>query len=117
MKYSSSFYYDLDLAEKGEDWINQIFTGGYKVEVKIDYMAHITGNLFVEIMSRGTYSGLSTTQADYWIFIVYSKNYCIILPTKTLKQLCKDNFTMNDLVSGGDNNTSKGLLLPIKKII
>lgn len=117
MKYSSSFYYDLDLAEKGEDWINQIFTGGYKVEVKIDYMAHITGNLFVEIMSRGKYSGLSTTEANYWIFIIYFKNYCLILQTEKLKQLCKHYHSIKGFVNGGDNNTSKGVLIPIKSII
>ena len=51
MKYSSSFYYDLDFGEKAENWVKAIFTNGYKVEVKYDRMAHITGNIFVEVYS------------------------------------------------------------------
>ena len=52
MKHSNSFYYDLDFGEKAEDWVKEIFSDGTKVEVKFDRMAHLTGNLFVEVYSR-----------------------------------------------------------------
>ena len=48
MKYSSSFTYDLHLGEHAEDWAKELF-GNAKVEVKADSMAHLTGNLFIEI--------------------------------------------------------------------
>jgi len=117
MKHSGSFYYDLEIGEKGEDWIKQIFSQGSKVEVKTDFMAHATGNLFVEVYSRGKKSGISTTIADYWIFIIYYQNLTLILPTDKLKKIIKQNFSSSDLRLGGDNNTSLGILLPIKLIL
>jgi len=117
MKYSSSFHYDLDFGERGEDWLNEIFTDGKKIEVKTDRMAHATGNLYVEIYSRGKASGLSTTKANYWIFIIEEKNYAIIVSTEKLKQIARIVFQTDGLTKGGDNNTSQGILLPIKLLL
>lgn len=117
MKHSGSFYHDLDFGTKGEDWINEIFSDGTKIEVKTDTKAHETGNLFVEVYSRGKPSGISTTEANYWIFIIYFKSYCLILQTEKLKQLCRYYHSIKGFVNGGDNNTSKGVLIPIKSII
>lgn len=116
MKHSSSFYYDLDFAEKSEDWIKELFTGGYKVEVKCDRMAHKTFNLYVEVYSRGKPSGICTTNADYWIFIIYYSNVSLILPTSKIRNLCKELFN-GTYVYGGDNNTSKGILIPLNLFI
>jgi hypothetical protein len=116
MKYSSSFYYDLDFAEKSEDWVRGLFTGGYKVEVKCDRMAHLTNNLYVEVFSRGKPSGISTSQADYWIFIIYGRAVSVIMPTNKIKNLCKELFN-GQYVKGGDNNTSLGLLIPLNLIL
>ena len=116
MKHSSSFYYDLDFAEKAEDWAKALFTGGYKVEVKCDRMAHKTYNLYVEVYSRGKESGICTTEADYWLFIIYYANVSLLLPTAKVRQLCKECFT-GSYVYGGDENTSKGILIPLNLIL
>ncbi len=68
MKYSSSFTHDLNFGESGEDWVNEIFAKGKKVEVKTDRMTHKTGNVFIEYESRGKPSGIATTDADYWVY-------------------------------------------------
>lgn len=117
MKHSGSFYYDLDFSEKAEDHLNQIFSDGKKIEVKYDRMAHLTGNVFVEVYSRGKESGITTTQANYWIFIIDKKDYGIIINVKKLKELCRIVFQTDGFRYGGDNNTSKGILLPIKLIL
>lgn len=39
------------------------------VEVKYDEMSAVTGNLVVEIEFDGKPSALSTTTADYWLFV------------------------------------------------
>ncbi len=36
MKYSNSFTHDLNFGEKAEDWVNNIFSKGCKIEVKSD---------------------------------------------------------------------------------
>jgi hypothetical protein len=117
MKHSNSFYYDLDFGEKAEDWVKEIFSNGGKVEVKFDRMAHLTGNLFVEVYSRGKASGISTTKANYWIFLIEEKSYALIVNTEKLKELCRIVYQTDGLVKGGDNNTFDGVLIPIKLIL
>lgn len=111
MKYSSSFYYDLELGESSETWLNELFSDGKKIEVKTDFMADKTKNIFIEIYSRGKKSGLSTTQAEYWI--IKMTNVSVIISTKTLKEIVRHCFNINGYKKGGDNDTSLGVLVPI----
>jgi hypothetical protein len=111
MKYSSSFYYDLELGEQSETWLKELFSDGRKIEVKTDLMADKTKNIYIEIYSRGKKSGLSTTQAEYWI--IKTQNVAIIISTKTLKEIVRHCFAINGFKKGGDNDTSLGVLVPI----
>ena len=117
MKHSSSFYYDLEFGEQGEDWLNELLRDGKKVEVKTDRMAHITGNIYVEVYSRGKASGISTTQANYWIFIIQENDYALIINVEKLKDICRVIFQINGFTKGGDADSSQGILIPIKTII
>jgi len=115
MKYSNSFYHDLDFAESAEGWVKQLLSDGFKVEVKSDKIAHKTGNVFVEVYSRGNPSGISTTNAEYWIFRIDENNSAIIVSSKRLKELVKIFFNGN-FTKGGDCDTSLGVLIPIKDL-
>lgn len=118
MKYSSSFYYDLEFGETAEDWASMVFNSGKKIEVKFDRMAHKTGNIFIEYMSRGKYSGIATTQADYWIYKIDQTGVAIILDVFKLKEKLRGYYTNGMyLKDGGDDDTSKGFLIPINQII
>ena len=87
---------------------------GDKIEVKTDLQATQTGNVFIEYQSRDRLSGLSTSKADYWAFLI-SNEQIIIIETNKLKELCKTKGLRR--VDGGDNNTSKGILIPLNKLI
>ena len=117
MQYSNDFHFDLEFGEKAETWVKEIFSEGGKVEVKYDRIAHLTGNLFVEVYSRGKESGISTTKANYWIFKIQEKSYALIVNTEKLKELCRIVHQTDGLVRGGDNNTSYGVLIPIKLML
>jgi hypothetical protein len=118
MKYSSSFSHDLNFGEKAEDWINELFSNGKLLEVKNDRMIHKTGNLFIEYESRDKPSGLATTTADYWIYRMSELDSSLILPTKALKEVCRVYFKQNIFIkNGGDNNTSKGFLIPLTRLL
>lgn len=39
------------------------------IEVKVDYISAGTGNILVEVVGWDGNSGLTTTEADYWVFI------------------------------------------------
>lgn len=118
MKYSNSFTYDLEFGEKAEDWVKNLLSNGYKVEVKNDRKIHRTGNLFIEYESRGLPSGLSTTTADYWIYRMSELDSALILPVNTLKEVCRNYYKENKYFKlGGDNNTSKAFLIPLIQLL
>jgi len=118
MKYSSSFTHDLNFGEKAEDLINYMFSDGKHIEVKNDRLIHKTGNLFFEYESRCKPSGLATTTAEYWIYRIDELDISFIFPTKALKQVCRVYYKENlFLKNGGDNNSSKGFLIPLTKLL
>jgi len=118
MKYSSSFTHDLNFGEKAEDWINELFSNGKHIEVKNDRLIHKTGNLFIEYESRDKPSGLAMTTAEYWIYRLSELDSALIFPTKALKQVCRVYYKENlFLKNGGDNNSSKGFLIPLTRLL
>ena len=118
MKYSSSFTHDLNFGEKAEDWINELFSNGKHIEVKNDRLIHKTGNLFIEYESRNKPSGLAITSAEYWIYRLSELDSALIFPTKALKQVCRVYYKEKlYLKNGGDNNSSKGFLIPLTRLL
>ena len=118
MKYSSSFTHDLAFGEQAEDWVNDIFRNGKKIEVKYDRIAYKTGNVFIEYESRNKPSGIATTDADYWIYKLEKTECAIVLPVAYLKEKLREYYKQKKyLMNGGDDNTSKGFLVPIQKLI
>ena len=72
MEYNSDFKYDLEIGKEGERIVHEIFANK-KLEVKRDSWVGRSGNIAIEFKSRNKPSGISTTQADYWVFI-FSKD-------------------------------------------
>ena len=115
MNYNSDFRYDLDLGQLGEKLVFDVLTNK-KVEVKTDYKATQTGNVFIEYFSRGKESGIAISKSDFYCFVTSNENITFI-ETKKLKKLCRKYLDTNRDVKGGDNNTSCGILLPLIEII
>tara|TARA_Y100000114_G_scaffold155087_1_gene178471 strand:+ start:871 stop:1230 length:360 start_codon:yes stop_codon:yes gene_type:complete len=114
MEFNSDFRYDLKVGQVAEQALAAIFEGK-KVEVKRDRKARLTGNIFVEYESRGKPSGISTSEADYWCFVV--EETFILLTTQRLKEIVEPLKGTDKERRGGDNNTSVGVLLRIADII
>lgn len=79
-KYPNARYAD------GRDSVNKLYDlyvpeVGVKVEVKHDRYAESNGRIAVEVMYNGEQSGVYTTTADYWVFVVGKRSYWID-PTK-----------------------------------
>ena len=122
MKFNSDFRHDLEFGQLGENHIAEILKGGDKVEVKSerDQWAK-TGNMFVEFSSRKHPSGIATTEADTWaicFFIGKELSFSFITSVDKLKKHIKDGIENKDFrkVDGGDNDTSKGVLVPIESL-
>jgi len=114
MKYNSDFAYDLKVGQVKEKELG--FLLGQEIEVKRDLKAINTGNLFIEYESRDKDSGLVKTTALYYCFFFTDTRMFLIL-TEDLKTLCRKYIGTSRDVKGGDNNTSKGILLPLKDLI
>lgn len=118
MKYSRSFKHDVVVGQIGEDWAKQFFSGEFKLEVKIDSMAHASGKVFIEYSSRGKPSGIAVTDAEYYLYIIAEFNYAIILNVENLKERLRFYYKHNMYIrNGGDDDTSIGFLVPIQELL
>jgi len=115
MKHNNDFRYDLKFGKIGEKYLDKILTKE-KIEVKTDRQARETRNVFVEYESRGKDSGIITTESKWYCFVLSNDNI-IFISTKKLKKLCRKYLGTNKDIIGGDDNTSKGVLLPIYELI
>lgn len=113
MDYNSDFKFDLEVGQVKERELGDIFNSK-RIEVKYDLQALDTGNVYVEYESRGKRSGISTSQAEFYCF-AFGDTFHLI-ETKLLKSRCRKYINTNRDKRGGDNNTSKGILLPIKEL-
>lgn len=104
---------DLPIGEYGENKLVNILQGG-KIECKFDIMALETGNLFVEYESWGKPSGIVTTEASHWAFILDNIETIIIIEIKRLKEIARRHW--DNKVSGGDEGKSKGVLVPLQEV-
>jgi len=114
MKYCSNFKYDLKVGQTAEKEIGEMLSKK-KIEIKKDMLAKKTGNVFVEYMSRGKPSGVAKSEADYFCFVV--ENLIIFYPTQLLREMIEPLKKTRADVRGGDNNTSRGIILPLTRLI
>jgi len=125
--------FDLDLADGqyAEGKLAAILSEqGPLVEVKsdggLDAEGNRTGNVYVEVEYRGQPSGLATTEATWWAIELEAAlggDLWLIVKTSTLKAICRDTFAFRKekgwatLVPGGDDKASKGVLIPVWKLV
>ena len=114
MIYNSDFSHDLEVGQVFEKELGYILENK-KIECKKDLQANKTGNVFIEYESRGMPSGLATTDSEWYAIWVNEFNIKLI-QTNYLKEICRKYINTNKDIKGGDNNTSKGILLPIIEI-
>ena len=118
-----NFDIDLDFGKKGEKLIVEIFEGKSQIEVKTERNKWLeTGNIAIEIRYKGKPSGISTTDAKWWIHILKSDDevrFSFIFPVKVLKRKLKWIISEGKgrITMGGDDNLSTLVLLPIKELI
>ena len=119
---NNKFDLDLDFGKVGEKYIEQVFEGDGRIEVKTERdIWATTGNIAIEVRCRGKLSGISTTDARTWIQLLSIKNTIkggFVMPVKQLKSRIKELHESGEarLVMGGDDDASQIVLLPIKKL-
>ena len=119
----NDFAYDLKVGQLAEKTIGKLLMlDSSTIEVKLDLLTQKTGNIAVEYRSRGKKSGISTTRAKFWAFVICidNKEYedfpIVIVPTEYLKEIARKHYKLGHIIRGGDNKTSEMVLLPISDI-
>lgn len=56
-------------------------------EVKRDAYTRTTGNICIEFESNGVLSGISITEADYYIYLIEGESNYYIIPVEKIKEL------------------------------
>jgi hypothetical protein len=80
-------------------------------EVKNDLMYKTTNNVAIEFQSRGKPSGISTSQADVWFYVLDDNIYeC---STGKIRVYLIQHWDRFKRVTGGDDRTSLIALLPM----
>lgn len=79
-------------------------------EVKHDLMWNKTGNVAIEYKSRGKASGISTSKADTWFYVL---NQVYRAKTGDLRAYLFEHSDRHRRTSGGDKMTSKLILLKL----
>lgn len=115
----SDFDLDLSVGHEGESLVKELLTGGETVEVKRDLRWKETGNVYIETVcwshnkSEWYPSGLSTSKAAYWAFVLETNVF--LVPTDLLKQtVATRGRAINCNIQP---NPSKGYLIKIEDIL
>ena len=123
LKYNKDNKFDIDLkfGEKFEKSFAKILSVG-KVEVKTERdIWKKTGNVAIELASRGKLSGLNTTQAEWWAQVLTIDGDIegvLMFPVDKLKKIVKKSVFKGKgrMVMGGDNDTSEIALVPLEDL-
>ena len=113
------FDVDLEFGQTWEKHIDEMFSGAKTCEIKTerDIWSH-TGNICIEIESRGRPSGLATIEAELWVqnLVKNGELVCsLVFKTDKLKEIVENMSTRT--VMGGDNFSSKLHLVSLKNLI
>ena len=117
---SSKFDIDLKFGQIYEEKIRNIFAGKIEVKAERDKWKK-TGNIAIEIRYKGKPSGLSVTEADWWIHLLTYKNKVemgFMFKVSRLKKMIKNKVKKDKvcIMHGGYNNESELVMIPIKEI-
>jgi hypothetical protein len=96
-----------------------IFYKSVTIEIKEDFRCYETGNVGLEFECRGKPSGISTSQADWYIYVIHIPTHSVIhrlMKTDTLKEMIKNKDYFRIVNGGGDGN-SKNYLFKLQKFI
>lgn len=119
LKQNNDFWHDLQCGLFGENMVGSLLQADLsRIEVKTDFMAHETGNLYIEFMNGSKLSGLSTTKSDFYCFLIPQNNVMVMMPTEKLKEVAKRYYkATKKRKNGGDGKRAKGIALPFGEII
>jgi hypothetical protein len=122
--YFPDFDHDFSVGKRGEALVGELraeWVAG-KVEVKYDRHAHRTGNIYIEFECRRADgwqpSGIATTKATHWAYVVASGPLYFVLPTPVLRSIAEGARRRGQIAEERDgSHPTKGALVPILAVV
>lgn len=123
--WNPKFDADLQFGQQGERWLMWLGTDQAKVEVKTERDVWMeTKNAVFEFRSRGKASGITTTEADYWLHIFSERGRAVMafmfrVPElrEFLRAVYRDPNKFGARVCrGGDDASSEVILVPVDQL-
>ena len=116
--YTNKSDIDLSKGVQMEETLKEFFEGK-RIEVKSErHIWETTGNHFVEYECRGKPSGIAVTEAEFWALMLIREDETVVMdyivPIERMKALARKHW--KNKTTGGDDNASKGALVPIDEI-
>ena len=116
-KTLKKFDLDLKYGQMREQKVHDMFFNKkFEIKSERDWWQK-TGNIAIEVECYDKPSGISTTEADYWMHILTDGDDeygILIFKTSTIKKLVKKY--KNKSVYGGDHRKSRFILVPLKQL-
>ena len=83
-------------------------------EVKTDFYvkSYKDENIFVEFEYKNRPSGISTTEADWWVNYFYNLKEVWYITTEDLRNLIEEYTFLTTYQSGDDGSNTRGYLIP-----
>jgi hypothetical protein len=126
MNYQPAFDIDYRRGLIGEDLVNTFLVdlAGSLIEVKTDYRAHETGNVYVETHQypqgnpdKAIPSGINISKANWYVFASPHQTGFIAIPKDQLMTLVLNAPRAEIAAKNLNSNQTRGRLVAIKDII
>ena len=124
---SHDFKIDLPKGEEGENTVAFLLhmQQGDLVEVKRDYWVSETGNVAIEFAKRkgSTWvkSGIAVTKASWWAILLngswFRGDVIVLIRIERLIAIARAHFGLGHVSVGGDNESSKFVLVPVGELL
>lgn len=122
--YEPRFDIDHEVGKQGELFVSDLIAAlkSERVEVKTDLKAQKTGNIYVEFecKRRGTYvpSGISTTEAAVWVFVLDMGNLAVAISTHFLREIGRAAYKagkVRECLRG--SHPTRGVVIPVAELL
>ena len=123
MEYSAEFDLDLEYGQEGEGLVKWLIheLAANRIEVKRDRKLQETGNVYIEYFCRGKPSGIDVTKSRWWAEVLPGEGYgdevVVLIKSDRLRRLCYPYKNTKRDTAGGDNDLSRGILLPCEELV
>ena len=104
IKYNDDYKWDICITNPSNNKVSYF-------EIKTDVYKRDTGNMAVEIRYRGKPSGISHTEAEFFVYYYRDSGDMYVIKCSELRDLIKQNIEKLKVVMGGDDNQSELVLI------